>query len=53
MSVFSFLKTTVAGAAAERPQSFADGIALAQNTPGAVLLDVRTPQEYAGGHIPG
>lgn len=22
-------------------------------TPSAVLLDVRTPQEYAGGHIPG
>lgn len=24
-----------------------------QNTPGAVLLDVRTPAEYAQGHIPG
>ena len=22
-------------------------------TPGAVLLDVRTPEEYRGGHIPG
>lgn len=22
-------------------------------TPGAVLLDVRTPEEYSGGHIPG
>lgn len=24
-----------------------------QQTPGAVLLDVRTPQEYQGGRIPG
>lgn len=24
-----------------------------RNTDGAVLLDVRTPGEYAGGHIPG
>ena len=24
-----------------------------QSTPGAVLLDVRTAQEYGGGHIPG
>jgi len=23
------------------------------STPGAVLLDVRTPEEYRGGHIPG
>lgn len=23
-----------------------------KNTPGAVLLDVRTPQEYKDGHIP-
>ena len=29
------------------------GVAKYYNTPGAVLLDVRTPQEYSEGHIPG
>ncbi len=29
------------------------GVADYHNTPGAVLLDVRTPQEYSEGHIPG
>ena len=28
------------------------GIKQYKNTAGAILLDVRTPQEYAGGHIP-
>ena len=28
------------------------GIKQYKNTAGAMLLDVRTPQEYAGGHIP-
>ena len=32
---------------------FGQGIKDYQNAPGAVLLDVRTPQEYKGGHIPG
>ena len=29
------------------------GVREHQTVPGAVLLDVRTPQEYRGGHIPG
>ena len=29
------------------------GVKEFQETPGAVLLDVRTPQEYQGGYIPG
>ena len=29
------------------------GVANYYNTPGAVLLDVRTQQEYSEGHIPG
>ncbi|MCB9232941.1 MAG: rhodanese-like domain-containing protein [Bacteroidia bacterium] len=31
-------------------QEFRDGF---QNTPGAVILDVRTPAEYDAGYIPG
>ncbi len=30
-----------------------EGVREYHDTEGAVLLDVRTPQEYAGGHIPG
>ena len=29
------------------------GVQQCRTTPGALLLDVRTPGEYAGGHIPG
>jgi len=29
------------------------GVSDYRNNPGAVLLDVRTPQEYSEGHIPG
>ena len=29
------------------------GLAEFQKTPGAVLLDVRTPEEYSGGHLAG
>ena len=28
------------------------GVTAFRNTPGAILLDVRTPQEYREGHIP-
>ena len=31
----------------------AEGFARYQAAPGAALLDVRTPEEYAGGHLPG
>ena len=36
-----------------RPADINQGVADYHNTPGAVLLDVRTPQEYREGHIPG
>ena len=43
MGLFDFLK---------RPD-INDGVKEYRNTPGAVLLDVRSPQEYQAGHIPG
>lgn len=36
-----------------RRPSFAEGLALFAEEPGAVLLDVRTPVEFAQGHVPG
>ena len=30
-----------------------EGVTNFQDTPGAVLVDVREPDEYSGGHIPG
>lgn len=36
-----------------RQPNINEGVILFQNTEGAILLDVRTPQEYQTGHIPG
>ena len=35
-----------------RRPSFQEGLETFQKTPGAVLLDVRTPEEFAAGHVP-
>ena len=43
MGFFDFFKTP----------DINQGVKECRATPGAVLLDVRTPQEYQGGHIPG
>lgn len=43
MGFFDFLKTS----------DINQGINEYNELPGAILLDVRTPQEYSGGHIPG
>ena len=42
MSVFGLFKNT-----------FAEEAERAANTPGARVVDVRTPEEYAAGHLPG
>ncbi|HCD43093.1 MAG TPA: rhodanese-like domain-containing protein [Lachnoclostridium sp.] len=44
MSIFNFFSNR---------SDFASGIEQANNTSNAVLLDVRTVQEYANGHVPG
>lgn len=43
MGLFDFLRTP----------DINEGVAAYRQTSGAVLLDVRTPQEYREGHIPG
>lgn len=43
MGLFDFLKQT----------DINEGLLRCKDTDGAVLLDVRTPEEYRGGHIPG
>lgn len=43
MGIFDFL----------RGPDISQGVREYEATPGAVLLDVRTPQEYRSGHIPG
>ena len=43
MSIFSIL---------QRP-NMNKGVEQARRTQGAVLMDVRTPEEYAQGHVPG
>ncbi len=43
MSIFSILTRS----------DMSDGVERFRQTPGAVLLDVRTPEEYASGHVPG
>ena len=43
MGIFDFLKQP----------DIHDGLQEFEKTPGAVLLDVRTSQEYREGHIPG
>ncbi len=44
MSIFNFFSNR---------SDFASGVDQANKTPNAVLLDVRTAQEYMEGHIPG
>lgn len=43
MGFFDFLKSP----------DINQGVKEFQATPGGMLLDVRTPQEYQGGHVPG
>ncbi|MEG0875904.1 MAG: rhodanese-like domain-containing protein [Oscillospiraceae bacterium] len=36
-----------------RSPDLAQGLLLARETPNALILDVRTPSEFADGHVPG
>lgn len=44
MSLFRFMQTQ---------PSISEGLKQFHAVPGAVLLDVRSPEEYADGHLPG
>ena len=44
MSIFNFFN---------RGSKFNEGVEEARNTSGAILIDVRTKEEYRAGHVPG
>jgi len=48
-AMFGFNKTSAPAFQNLTPAQFAEGL----RQPGAVLLDVRRPDEFAGGHLPG
>ena len=47
--MFDFLKSSAPAYQNLTPAQFAEGL----RQPGAVLVDVRRPDEFAGGHLPG
>ena len=47
--MFDFLKTSAPAFQNLTPAQFAEGL----RQPGAVLIDVRRPDEFAAGHLPG
>ena len=47
--MFDFLKSSAPAFQNLTPAQFAEGL----RQPGAVLVDVRRPDEFAGGHLPG
>lgn len=52
MGLFSFGEKK-SGEKGQKPLDLAEGVLRAQETAGAVLMDVRTREEYAAGHVPG